>query len=132
MLSPSGSLRVTATGPAAPDEVWDRYTRPARWSSWAPHIREVDHPGDVVAPGSRGRVTGVGGLVAVFHVDAVDEAARTWTWSVRTGPLRLRFDHDVRPTADGGSTASMTAHGPWPVLLAYAPVARWALGRLVS
>jgi len=148
----SGSLRLSATGAAHPDEVWDRYTRPARWSRWSPHLREVDYPDAVIRPGTTGRVTGVGGVVAVFRIDAVDHEARTWSWSVRSGPLRVSFDHGVdaagaeppgtdragadRAGADsghvGGSTAWLVTHAPWPVAVGYAPLARLALGRLVA
>jgi hypothetical protein len=76
-------------------------------------------------------VTGVGGVVAVFHVDAFDHDARTWSWSVRTGPLRVSFDHGV-DDHDGGSTAWLVTHAPWPVAVGYAPVARWSLQRLVT
>ncbi len=132
-----GSLRLSATGAVHPDEVWDRYTRPARWPGWSPHLREVDYPEAVVRPGTTGRVTGVGGVVAVFRIDAVDHEARTWSWSVRTGPLRLSFDHGVDP-AEGdpgrapGSTAWLVTHALWPVAVGYSPLARLALGRLVS
>ena len=89
MPSLSGSLRLSADGALDPDAVWSRYTEPARWSSWAPHLRAVDYPHRVIEPGTTGRVTGVGGVVAVFRVEAVDHDARTWSWSTRTGPLRI-------------------------------------------
>ncbi|HYN67317.1 MAG TPA: hypothetical protein VES93_10550 [Ornithinibacter sp.] len=133
----SGSLRQSATGPVDPDEVWERYTQPVWWPRWSPHLREVDYPHDVVEPGTTGRVTGIGGLVAVFRIDAVDHGARTWSWSVRSGPLRLSFDHGVEAAGVGsghvgGSTAWLLTHALWPVAAGYAPVARLALGRLVS
>jgi hypothetical protein len=133
----SHGLRLSATGALPVDEVWERYTRPVWWSHWAPHIRAVDCPDAVVRTGTTGRVTGVGGVVAVFHVDAVDDVARTWSWSVRSGPLRVSFDHGVDPSPDdagqpGGSRAWLVTHAPWPVALGYAPVARLSLGRLVA
>ena len=136
----TGHLRLAATGPVDPDEVWDRYTRPSRWPGWSKHLREVDYPEAVVRPGTTGRVTGVGGVVAVFRIDAVDHEARTWSWSVRSGPLRLSFDHGVDATdatgaASGqvaGSTAWLVTHALWPVAVGYAPLARLALGRLVA
>ncbi len=126
-----GSLRLSATGPLAPEHAWARYTEPRRWSVWSPQIREVDYPLAVVEPGTHGRVRGVGGVVAVFTVDEVDHATRTWSWSVRSGPLRVRLDHGVEEAA-GGSTAWAEVHALWPVVVGYAPVARWALGRLVT
>lgn len=133
----SGSLRLSTTGDLTPEAVWERYTQPAWWPIWAPHLREVDYPDAVVRPGTTGRVTGVGGLVAVFRVDAVDHDARRWTWSVRTGPLRLSFDHGVDASEPGsghpnGSTAWLVTRALWPVAVGYAPVARIALGRLVT
>ena len=139
----SGSLRLSASGPLAPDEVWERYTHPVWWPQWSPHLREVDYPHPAVVPDTTGRVTGIGGLVAVFHIDAVDEEARTWSWSVRSGPLRVSFDHGVDPVAgvtsldaprtrsDAGSTAWLVTHAIWPVAVGYAPLARLSLGRLV-
>jgi hypothetical protein len=132
-----GDLRLSATGPLSPDEAWERYTRPALWPSWSPHLREVDYPDDVVHAGTTGRVTGVGGLVAVFQIDAVDHDEHTWSWSVRSGPLRLSFDHGVEATGPGsphpaGSTAWLVTHALWPVAVGYAPLARLALGRLVA
>ena len=133
----SGSLRLSATGALDPEAVWERYTQPVWWPLWAPHLREVDYPDAVVRPGTTGRVTGVGGVVAVFRVDAVDHDARRWTWSVRSGPLRLSFDHGVDAAEPGighpgGSTAWLVTRALWPVAVGYAPVARIALGRLVT
>ena len=133
----SGSLHQSVTGAAAPDEVWARYTRPALWPTWSPQLREVDYPDAVVRPGTTGRVTGIGGVVAHFRVDAVDHEARTWSWSVRSGPVRLSFEHGVdlpEPGAEHpfGSTAWLVTHALWPVALGYAPVARLTLGRLVT
>lgn len=127
-----GSVRVAAGGPLDADAVWARYTAPAAWPGWAPHLRSVDYPHDVVRPGTAGRVTGVGGLVAVFRIDTVDEDERTWSWSVRSGPLRLRLEHGVQDDGATGSTAWVRVHGPRPVVLVYAPLARWSLGRLVT
>jgi hypothetical protein len=133
-----GSLRVAATGPLDIGTAWERYTHPGWWPVWSPHLREVDYPDAVVSPGTSGRATGVGGVVAVFRVDAVDHEARTWSWSVRSGPLRVRFEHGVDPAAEPGSehplgsTAWLVTHGLWPVALGYAPVARWSLQRLVA
>lgn len=131
----SGALRLSASGPLPVDQVWERYTRPACWPVWAPHLREIDYPEPVVTAGTTGRVTGLGGVVAVFRIEAVDEAARTWSWSVRAGPLRLWFDHgvDVAASRTGQvSTAWVVTHALWPVALGYAPIARFGLGRLVA
>jgi hypothetical protein len=132
-----GSLRIAATGPLDPQTAWEHYTQPRWWPVWSPHLREVDYPDAVVRPGTSGRVTGVGGVVAHFRIDAVDHSARTWSWSVRSGPLRLSFDHgvDVVPPGTGpagGCTAWLVTHALWPVTIGYAPLARLALHRLVA
>ena len=130
-----GALRLSASGSLPADEAWQRYTRPARWTEWAPHLREIDYSEPVIRPGTSGRVTGVGGVVAEFQIDAVDEKARTWSWSVRSGPLGVSFDRGVNVAPSGLdqlSTAWLVARGLWPVVLGYAPIARYSLGRLVN
>ncbi|MGL5818307.1 MAG: SRPBCC family protein [Phycicoccus sp.] len=123
--------RLLAIGRLHPDAAWARYTRPAAWSGWAPHIRSVDHPLDTVAPGTTGTVHGVAGARATFQVTAVDHDARRWSWRVRSGPLHLAFEHGVDPHP-GGCAAWMVTDAAWPVALGYAPLASWALGRLVT
>jgi len=132
---PRGRLRLAASGPLPVDHVWARYTQPEWWPRWAPHIREVDYGHPVVRPGTSGRVKGVGGVIAHFRIDALDAAARTWSWSVRSGPLRLSFEHGVDAASPGSgktTTAWLVVHGAWPLVIGYAPVARYSLGRLVS
>lgn len=131
----SGALRLSASGPLSVQQVWERYTRPTHWPVWAPHLRGIDYPEPVVTPGTTGRVRGVGGVVAHFRIDAVDEVARTWRWSVRSGPLRVSFDHGVEAASPGSgqvATAWLVTNALWPVVLGYAPIARYSLGRLVT
>lgn len=124
-------LTLRAAGPVSADEAWDRYARPERWRVWAPQIRRVQASAERIAAGVTGRVYGPAGLSVGFVVDAVDEADRTWSWTVRLGPITLRLDHGVTARA-GGSATWLTVHGPPPVVLGYAPVARLALHQLVS
>lgn len=126
----TGQLRLTARGPAHLDEVWARYTHLARWTGWAPHLRDVEYPRDVIVPGTAGRVRGLG-LAARFRIDSLDEETHTWAWTVQVGPLRVTFDHGVDGEQDG-STAWVVIHAPWPIAVGYAPIARYALGRLVA
>jgi polyketide cyclase/dehydrase/lipid transport protein len=128
-------LTLHATGPAAPDEVWERYAVLGRWPSWAPQITGVDVAGPTdgrLRTGLRGRVRGPLGIAVPFVVEDVDERARRWVWTVRAGPLRLRLVHWVAPAPDGGSTTGLRLRGPAPVLAGYAPLASWALHRLVG
>ncbi len=124
-------MRVTASGPEDPATAWERYASLAAWPEWAGHIASVDADGERLRPGLRGTVSGPLGLGVRFVVREVDEAARTWSWDVRTGPVRLRLDHDVAARAGGGTTTGLDLEGPAPVVLGYAPVARLALARLV-
>ena len=80
--------------------------------------------------GSTGRVHAMLGVGVDFVVGSVDETARTWVWTVSKGPLTLDLTHRVVPEGDGCRTTLEMA-GPLPALLAYAPLARLALGRLV-
>ena len=62
--------------------------------------------------------------------------ARSWSWLVRVGPIRLVLHHDaiLHHSGDGapGTLARIRMDGPWPVLVAYRPLMRWAMRRLVS
>ncbi len=123
------TLHATGLEPAA--EVWDRYARPARWPTWAPQITGVEVPVPRLAAGVRGRVRGPAGVTLPFVVEAVDEAARRWSWTVSAGPVRLHLLHWVSDGPDGGSTTGLRITGPLPVVVGYAPLAQVAIGRLV-
>lgn len=130
-------LRLTATGPAHPDEVWDRYLRPRRWSEWSPQIRRVERSDEEIRAGTTGRVWGPPGLAVDFTVTAVDAGERTWSWRVRVlllgTHLALRHGVEDRDPADprAGTRTWLEVRGARPVVLAYAPLARLALARLV-
>jgi hypothetical protein len=114
-------------------EVWERYVRPDLWSSWSPQIQRVEIEVDRLVAGAAGRVVGPLGVYVDFTIDALDEAAREWSWSVRPGLLArptLRLAHGVL-ARDGGSETWLRVSGPLPVVLGYLPVARLALHRLV-
>lgn len=123
-------MRLTATGAAPVDEVWDRYVRPSRWPQWSPQIRSVQTSDERLRAGLTGRVHGPFGVRVGFTVDAVDEAARTWSWRVHVGPIVLRLHHAVR-ASEGDTRTDLDVDGPLPVVLGYAPLAQWALQRLV-
>ena len=124
------TVTISARGPAAPDEVWDRYARPARWPQWAPQIRGVDVADERLRVGTTGRVIGPLGVAASFVVQRWDDATMRWSWQAWFGPISLRLDHGVDARGTGSSTF-LTVHGPLPVVLGYLPIARFALGRLV-
>lgn len=127
------SRGVVVCGPRAADDVWDRYVRPRCWPRWAPQIRSVDYPGETLHPGTTGVVHGPAGLRARFQIIAVDPAVplRSWTWSVSAAGLHLTLRHTVEPFRTGTRTG-LTVEGPAPVVLAYLPIARAALRRLVD
>jgi hypothetical protein len=124
------TLVLTASGRADPAEAWERYAQPARWSEWSPQISRVEVAADRLVAGLTGRVVGPLGVSIDFVVDSVDEDARTWRWTVHRGPLTLHLAHGVTAEATGSAT-SLQLEGPLPVILGYAPLARFALGRLV-
>lgn len=128
-------VTLRTRGDAAPDTAWERYADPALWSSWSPQIQRVDLDAPRLVTGARGTVrAGVllprPRLPVPFTVLEVDEAARTWAWSVRVGIVTLHLEHGVVPEP-GGCATWLTIRGPAPVVAAYAPLARLALGRLV-
>lgn len=120
-----------ATGPLEPAEVWERYAVPARWREWAPHITGVEVSVPRLTAGAAGRVHGPGGLAVPFEVQDVDEVGRRWSWRVLAGPVTLHLVHWVASAPDGGTTTGLRTTGPALVVLGYAPLAGWALHRLV-
>ena len=119
-----------ASGPLPPAQAWDRYRFLDRWSEWAPQITGVDCAERLLTAGARGRVRGLG-VPLPFTIDAVDPAARSWSWTVGVGPIRMHLHHWVTEGPDGGTTTGLRTTGPAPLVLAYAPLAQWALHRLV-
>lgn len=122
---------VTATGPCPPGEVWERYRVLDRWAEWAPQISGVECAERELTAGASGRLLVPGGVGLSFTIEDVDPAARSWSWRVAAGPVRLRLHHWVDDGPDGGTTTGLRASGPAPLVLLYAPAARQALERLV-
>ena len=83
-----------------------------------------------ITPGLRGVVIGPVGVQVPFEVLAVDEVAMTWTWRVRAVLAELTLEHSVTPDRSGSRT-DLAITGPAPLVLGYAPLARFALSRLV-
>ena len=123
------SLTLRATGPAPATDVWEAYADPQRWSQWAPHIRRVEAVGRL-RPGLAGQVFSMVPPPVNFEVTDVDAKGRRWSWQTVFGPIRMSFDHGVDVRGEGSGTW-LTMHGPIPLLVLYAPVARLALHRLV-
>ena len=122
---------LEARGPAPVEEVWRRYAEIPLWSTWAPQISRVQASSDQLAPGVDGTVSVLGVLPIPFTVTSCRPEARTWSWLVRIGPIELNLRHAVE--ADGeGSRTTLDIEGPAVAVIAYAPVARFALGRLVN
>ena len=132
------TVRLHAEGPLSAEEAWEAYAVPSRWSQWSPQVYAVHCPGDRIVPGLRGTVSApVPNPVPVrFCVTEVDEDARSWSWVVRVGPtlaaVQIDLEHGVLPRAGGGSLTWLTMTGPLPLVAAYAPLARYAIGRLVG
>ena len=124
-------MTLAASGPVPVLEAWDRYAEPDRWPTWSPQLARVEPVGAVLETGLTGRVYAPLGVHADFTVTAVDAAAMTWQWQVRRGPLRIRLVHGVQASGTGSLTW-LVLHGPAPVLLGYAPLAWYALHRLVT
>lgn len=128
---------IAVTGQQPPDEVWDRYVRPARWSQWSPRITGVDYAPRRLVPGTKGLVRGPLGVPLPFEVLDVDEsdaARRSWRWRAGALGVYVELEHVVEPDASrlGGSRTILVLSGPAPVVVPYLPLARLALHRLVS
>lgn len=129
------TISLHAHGVAPVTVAWERYADPALWSTWAPQIQRVDTKLQRLAEGGTGTVRAgllhLPTLGILCRVLAVDESAREWAWEARFGSIRLQLEHGVSEHLAGSSTW-LRVHGPLPVILLYAPVARIALGRLVA
>ncbi len=124
-------VTLGAAGPLPVDEVWDRYRTVSRWPEWAPQVSRVEADDDTLAFGLEGRVYGRLGVYVDFVVESVDESARRWSWAVRRFPVTLRLEHGVVRRHDR-TAAWLRMDGPLPVVVGYAPLARFALHRLVT
>ena len=131
-------MRVTThvDGPATVEVAWERYADPTLWSTWAPQIRSVHLDGGPrparIAPGVTGTVHAFFGVSVPFEVTEVDEAAHRWTWTVHPPGLTMRLGHSLEARSAGRTRTGIVVDGPAPAVLAYVPVARLALHRLVA
>jgi hypothetical protein len=124
-------LTIAASGPQPAAVAWERYARLELWPTWSPYLLRATPSPAVLRAGLRGQVFGPAGVRVSYVVDAVDEPARQWSWTVSAGPLRVALRHGVDATASG-SVTWLVLRGPAPVILAYAPLAGWSLHRLVA
>ena len=124
-------LRITlqAHGDAPPEVVWERCADLRRWPEWSRQITGVESSGATLKAGVTGDVIGPLGFHVPFRV--VEVGIRRWRWEIRPLGLRLRLDHRVLARLDGAAT-ELRMGGPAPMVLAYAPVAKLALRRLVT
>lgn len=126
-----GTANLSATGSTSAADAWERYAQPRLWSTWSPQIRGVETDADRLRDGATGIVHGPVGIRVNFVVTAFDEARRQWSWTARFGPIALNLGHAVMAEGNGSRT-TLKASGPWPVVAAYLPVARFALHKLVN
>ena len=125
------TFTLRAKGSAPVERAWERYAQPALWSQWSPQIRRVDTAADRIEAGLTGTVHGYLGLHVRFMILEVDEAARTWSWRVTLGPVRMSLHHEVGDLGSQGSATSLVVTGPAPIVVGYLAPAQYALHRLV-
>lgn len=126
-------MLVDVRGPGHPDQVWQRFSTPARWPEWAPQIRSVTTDDPALRVGATGRVHGPGPVAVDYEVTDVDAELRSWSWVAGRGPSRVRMHHHVLPAPGGGSRALLQVEGPAAVVgQPYRILAAAALRRLVA
>ncbi|MEO8851007.1 MAG: SRPBCC family protein [Allobranchiibius sp.] len=126
-----GTANLSATGTTSAAQAWERYAQPSLWSTWAPQIQGVETEAERLFDGATGTVHGPVGIRVNFVVTAFDDVKRQWSWTARFGPICLDLGHAVMSEGDGSRT-TLKVSGPWPVVVAYLPVARFALHKLVN
>lgn len=125
-------LTLRAAGTAELPLVWQRYSVPGLWPTWAPQIRRVDCAADALAVGVTGTVFGVvPNLGAQFEVVELDADEHRWAWDVVAGPVRMHLDHASEARIGGGTSTTLLVDGPAAAVLTYAPIARLSLESLV-
>ena len=125
-------LTLRAAGTADIALVWQRYSQPELWTTWAPQIRRVDCSADSLAVGVTGTVFGVvPNLGAQFEVVELDPESHRWAWDVVAGPVRMHLDHASEARIGGGTSTTLLVDGPAAAVLTYAPIARISLESLV-
>jgi hypothetical protein len=125
-------LTLRADGAADLDLVWQRYSVPELWSTWAPQIRRVECSAERLAVGVTGMVFGViPNIGAGFEVVEYDEEHWRWSWDVVAGPVRMHLDHRSEARIGGGTSTALVVDGPAAAVMTYAPVARISLESLV-
>ncbi len=127
-------MLISVEGQAPVDQVWERYTQPSQWPTWAPQIQRVDVPdlaeGEPIEHGTRGTVHGPVFTFVPFRIRYVDHRAHEWSWWVGLGIVGVGMDHGVAAT-ETGSRAWVRIHAHPYLAAPYVPIARLALKRLV-
>ena len=125
-------LTLRADGTADLGLVWQRYSTPELWPSWAPQIRRVECSAERLAIGVTGTVFGVvPNIGARFEVVEFSDEEHRWVWDVLAGRVRMRIDHRSESRIGGGTSTTLIVDGPAASVLVYAPVARISLESLV-
>ena len=126
-------LTLRADGTADLATVWQRYSRPELWTTWAPQIRRVECSADTLESGVTGTVYGVvPNIGAQFEVVEFDVEAHRWAWDVVAGPVRMHLDHRSESRIGGGTSTVLIVDGPAVAVLTYSPIARISLESLVK
>jgi hypothetical protein len=124
-------LRFEAFSEATPAVAWPLLAEPARWSSWAPHVRGAVGLGSPEVQAGRLGVVFVAFIAPVPVRVGEKSEGRFWDWE--TGPLSIR--HQVEPQGDGSLLSiEVDAAAPLEAVIAvtYGPVIRWVLRRLAG
>ena len=125
-------LSLRAVGTADLDLVWQRYSVPELWTTWAPQIRRVEVSEPTLAVGVTGTVFGViPNVGASFEVVEFCVEEHRWAWDVMAGPVRMHLDHRAESRIGGGTSTTLVVDGPVAAVLTYSPVARLSLEALV-
>lgn len=96
------SLDVEIAIAAPPDRVWSIVRDVDQWPSWTPSVTSVERlDSGPLAVGSRVRIRQPKFPPAVWRVETLSDADRSFTWVSSAPGLRVTGHHSVKPAASG-------------------------------
>ena len=117
------SVEASSVSSAAPNILWNLWTRVSEWSAWDPEVVWSKLEGGF-SEGTPGVLKPKGGPPVKFVLTRVEEG-RAFSDSASLPLARMRFHHELAPAAGGGTKVTHRVEISGPL----GPVFGWLIGR---